>query len=308
MAYKIGNTVVIDDSAQLGSIDGNSLNLTNNANISGGGSGSLYTTTTPGATAGIGSTVTLAMIVGGGGAAAYQTPFPGGTRFSGGGSGAPTRITAFDSSPVSSVDVTIGAGGTHSAPTTANAGGASSLTIAGNVQSAIGGRGSIYGPNQTPNATGFGAFPGNNLMTYEAVSNSKFGPFGIQVNDNPQWPAMTNAGWLGQGPIGGATNTPEMMLEGSPGSFANRIRNPFGAPQFNTKYTPGGTSLLSSHNTSQKDATNFAPGNNFGYGQGGVGFHTSSQYINLPGNMNVPNRELDANVRATSGCVLLIGV
>ena len=39
MAYKVGNTTVINNSANLGSVDGNSLNLANNANISAGSDG-----------------------------------------------------------------------------------------------------------------------------------------------------------------------------------------------------------------------------------------------------------------------------
>jgi len=136
MSYKIGNTVVIDNNAALGSISGNSLNLANNANISGGGTASLYTSTTPGATAGIGSSTTLFYAVGGGGGGGGNTsrnnsPNVDFSRRSGG-AGAPMGMFVADTSSLSSVDITIGAGGNGVSNNTLNPGGASTITITPN--------------------------------------------------------------------------------------------------------------------------------------------------------------------------------
>lgn len=88
MAYNIGNTTVITNNAALGSVDGNSLNLANNANIASGGN----------------SLEAEVLMVGGGGSGARSG------RVGGGGAGGLFRGAV--SLPLSTgITVTIGAGG-----------------------------------------------------------------------------------------------------------------------------------------------------------------------------------------------------
>lgn len=110
MAYIIGNTTVIDNNAALGSIDGNSLNLANNSNISaGGGLYTSYTSSSPSVSvptispSGAGAIVT---VVGGGGGGGGARNGPAQVGQWGG-----TAIDAFDLSPGGNVAVTVGAGG-----------------------------------------------------------------------------------------------------------------------------------------------------------------------------------------------------
>jgi hypothetical protein len=267
MSYKIGNTVVIDNNAALGSISGNSLNLANNANISGGGTASLYTSTTPGATAGIGSSTTLFYAVGGGGGGGGNTsrnnsPNVDFSRRSGG-AGAPMGMFVADTSSLSSVDITIGAGGNGVSNNTLNPGGASTIT--------------------TPDFTviGFGGLQAVTLPNNVNTLN----------NSTPNRVELP-----GTSPGFGAD------ISGSPGQEA-KTGNP---PQTANIYQISGSSMFSGHNA-QTGSPNYVPGNNFGFGQGAISMPNSAGYINTPGNMTGPNSVYDANIEATDGCVLLIG-
>lgn len=303
MSYKIGNTVVIDNNAALGSVDGNSLNLTNNANISGGGSASLYTTTTPGATAAVGSNVTLAFVVGAGGAAGLQAPVVtrsnASRRFCSGGSGGATQIIGFDSSSTPSLDVTIGAAGTITSSTTGNPGGASSIEspnvhhIAG-----TGGKGNTISPGG-PNLN----TTNNPIAAYTGVYTFENSPTGKTYSTNANAPGTS---WGRQTDYGGNTvfNT---GIAGSPSAIVASVNStPLINPTRTNFYGRGGSSMFSSANNQSGDPT-YVPGNNFGFGQGGVSFDSSSLYLNTPGNMSYPNLEVDSNVAATPGCVLLLG-
>lgn len=302
MAYKIGNTVVIDDNAALGSISGNSLNLANNSNISGGGSASLYTSSTPGATSGIGSGTTIAFLVGAGGAGALQGPNTTRAnhtrRQSSGGAGGATAINAFDSSNLSSVDITIGAKGTTSAPTTGNDGGAT-LMSGPNIApfGAVGGNGSGLTPNAIPNAgqvysisavTDYSYDNTPAARTFRGAAPTPSGP-----NYNPSWNTQSSRG------IDTSLN---VALAGSP-SGRGVFKPNSGNSRANTRVF-GGSSIMSAHNNGA-GAPTYDPGNNFGYGQGGMAFDTSSLYYNTPGTFS--GTDFPENAQATNGCVLLIG-
>lgn len=285
MSYKIGNTVVIDNNAALGSIDGNSLNLANNANISGGGSGSLYTTTTPGATAGLGSSVTLAFVVGGGGGAQSNVSpspvSPNVKRFAGGGSGAGTSIFGFDTSSTPTIDVTVGAAGDSTAPA-GNPGGISSIASP-NLASTVEGAYGLVGGLQPPSP---GSNPGSPAAIYTYVDGSTPNTFNLQAN---------NFGMSFNGRSG---------ISGAPTGPTRTANFPTTGPNY---YSRGGSSLFSLHNQQSPQPTGYTPGNNFGFGQGAVSLTPNSQYLNVPGNMSNSPFTLDANVKATAGCVLLIG-
>lgn len=302
MSYKIGNTVVIDNNAALGSVDGNSLNLANNSNISGGGSASLYTSTTPGATAAVGSNVTLAFLVGGGGAGAFQGPLVTRTnaarRMSSGGSGGATQIIGFDSSSTPSLDVVIGAGGTISATSTGNPGGASSIDSPNiNFIAGTGGKGNSISPGNLPNSS-----PNFRVASYSGVytfENSNTGKTYSSQNPAPgtSWTAQTN--------FGGNTNL-NTGIAGSPSGLVVSTPGPAANPTRQNHYSLGGSSMFSASNA-KTGAPTYAPGNNFGFGQGGVGVDQISLYVNTPGNMDAPNLSVDSNISATPGCVLLLG-
>lgn len=302
MSYKIGNTVVIDNNAALGSISGNSLNLANNSNISGGGSASLYTSSTPGATAGIGSGTTIAFLVGGGGAGALQGPNTTRAnhtrRQSTGGSGGSTAINAFDSSNLSSVDITIGAKGTTSAPTTGNAGGAT-LMSGPNIATmgAVGGNGNSLTPNAIPNAGQAYAVSFVGAYSYDNTPAARTFLGAAPINVGPNY----NPTWNSQSAQGLETNT-NVALAGAPSGLAVFKPNS-GTSRANTRFF-GGSSIMSAHNNGA-GAPTYDPGNNFGYGQGGMAFDTSSLYYNTPGNFS--GVTFPENAQATNGCVLLIG-
>lgn len=302
MAYKIGNTVVIDDNAALGSVSGNSLNLANNSNISGGGSASLYTSSTPGATSGIGSGTTIAFLVGAGGAGALQGPNTTRAthtrRQSCGGSGGATAINAFDSSNLSSVDITIGAKGTTSGPTTGNDGGAT-LMSGPNIApfGAVGGNGNSLTPNAIPNAGQAYAVSFIGDYSYDNTPSARTfrgaGPTPSGPNYNPSWNAQSSRGLV--------TNV-NVALAGAPSGLASFKPNS-GNSRANAVFL-GGSSVMSAHNNVTGSPT-YDPGNNFGYGQGGMAFDTSSGYYNTPGTFS--GTDFPENAQATNGCVLLIG-
>lgn len=270
MSYKIGNTVVIDNNAALGSISGNSLNLANNANISGGGTASLYTSTTPGATAGIGSSVTLFYATGGGGGGGGTTPRtnPPNADFGrrSGGAGAPTGMFLADTSSLSSVDITVGAGGNGVSNNALNPGGASTIS--------------------TPNFT----IIGHGGLRAKTLPNNL--------------PTDSNApnGTPNRSPLPGTSPLYSAEISGSTGVNAS-LGGPANIPGM---YQFSGSSIFSGHNA-QIGAPTYVPGNNFGFGQGAISMHNSSLFLNTPGNMTGPNSVYDANVQATDGCVLLIG-
>lgn len=270
MSYKIGNTVVIDNNAALGSISGNSLNLANNANISGGGTASLYTSTTPGATAGIGSSLTLFYATGGGGGGGGNTARNNSpnidTSMRSGGAGAPTGMFVADTSSLSSVDITIGAGGNGVSNNTLNPGGKTDIS--------------------TPDFT--------------VIGHGGLKAISLPNNQN----SATNApnGTPNRSPVPGTVPFYSAEISGSTGVNAS-TGNP---PQNANIYQFGGSSMFSGHNA-QVGSPTYVPGNNFGFGQGAVSMPNSAGYINTPGNMTGPNSVYDANVEATDGCVLLIG-
>lgn len=300
MAYKIGNTVVIDDNAALGSVSGNSLNLANNSNISGGGSASLYTSSTPGATSGIGSGTTVAFLVGGGGAGALQGPNTTRAnhtrRQSSGGSGGATAINAFDSSNLSSVDITIGAKGTTSANTTGNGGGAT-LMSGPNIApfGAVGGNGSSLTPNAIPNAGQAYSISAVTDYSYDNTPAARTFRGASPVPSGPNF----NPSWNNQD---GLVTSLNVALAGSP-SGRGQFRPNSGNSRANTRVF-GGSSVMSAHNNSTGSPT-YDPGNNFGYGQGGMSFDSTSLYYNTPGTFS--GTDFPENAQATSGCVLLIG-
>lgn len=300
MAYKIGNTVVIDDNAALGSVSGNSLNLANNSNISGGGSASLYTSSTPGATSGIGSGTTVAFLVGGGGAGALQGPNTTRAnhtrRQSSGGSGGATAINAFDSSNLSSVDITIGAKGTTSANTTGNGGGAT-LMSGPNIApfGAVGGNGSSLTPNAIPNSGQVYSISAVTDYSYDNTPAARTFRGASPVPSGPNF----NPSWNNQD---GLVTSLNVALAGSP-SGRGQFKPNSGNSRANTRVF-GGSSVMSAHNNSTGSPT-YDPGNNFGYGQGGMSFDSTSLYYNTPGTFS--GTDFPENAQATSGCVLLIG-
>jgi hypothetical protein len=108
MAYLIGNTTVITNNAALGSVDGNSLNLANNNNISAGGASYFSTQTTATGVSVVGSSLGIIYLTAGGGGGG-----PGVNQNSaGGGGGSMTVIQPFEIDPAApTYDITIGAGG-----------------------------------------------------------------------------------------------------------------------------------------------------------------------------------------------------
>ncbi len=108
MAYLIGNTTVITNNAALGAVDGNSLNLANNNNISAGGGSYFSTQTTATGVSVVGSTLGIIYLTGGGGGGG---PGVNGNN-AGGGGGSMTVIQPFEIDPAApTYNITIGAGG-----------------------------------------------------------------------------------------------------------------------------------------------------------------------------------------------------
>lgn len=160
MAYIIGNTTVIDNNAALGAVSGNSLNLANNANISGGGGVKSLTASSNFADTDLGSTGAIAVCVGGGAGAAMTNQYQ--TRAGGKGG---TVIHAFALTAATNVTATVGAAGNNvNTSGSGGAGGQSKITYPTvQTHNASGGNGGNY---NNPGNPGFGlsgpgtGFPG----------------------------------------------------------------------------------------------------------------------------------------------------
>lgn len=158
MAYIIGNTTVIDNNAALGAVSGNSLNLANNANISGGGGVKSLTSSSNFADTDLGSTGAIAVCVGGGGGAARGNQSH--VTASGGSGG--TVVHAFALTAATNITATVGAAGNNrevgSNPNQrAPSGGSSSISYPTvQTHSAGGGTGGICVQNAYPGGSGAG--------------------------------------------------------------------------------------------------------------------------------------------------------
>lgn len=115
MAYLIGNTTVITNNGALGTVDGNSLNLANNNNLSAGGASFKSVTNTQNSAV-VGSTYAYVFLQGGGGGGSYN--YYGG--YAPSGYAGLTNMTIVDVSAGGNATFTVGAGGTN--PNSANPG------------------------------------------------------------------------------------------------------------------------------------------------------------------------------------------
>ena len=161
MAYIIGNTTVISNNAALGAIDGNSLNLANNPNLSGGGGVKVLNSSTNFPASDLGSTGAVALMAGGGGGNVGNTNFGG--LGSGGGE-------CFSLSPGGTVTLNVGGGGFTNNGNPANPagdGGTSSLSYPGSQSARGGGGNKARGQNQ-----GFGN--GNPGAGYSAANGTVY--------------------------------------------------------------------------------------------------------------------------------------
>ena len=204
MAYLIGNTTVISNTGALGSVDGNSLNLANNNNLSAGGA-SFQTVSSSQNTSVTGSTFAYLFVVGGGGGGARGPVSPSAT-FSNSGYAGVTTMSIIDVSAGGNATYTIGSGGNggavNPAPATGgNPGSASNFSYPGaNLMSghnnAGGGSraGSDYATNPAvPSMNPLQAFfnvrmnagfsPNSNNLAGVDTRSSYFSPFGDGGND-----------------------------------------------------------------------------------------------------------------------------
>ena len=205
MAYLIGNTTVISNTGALGSVDGNSLNLANNNNLSAGGA-SFQTVSNSQNTTVAGSTFAYLFCVGGGGGGAAAGVSPSGTYSIGGYAGVCT-MSIIDVSGGGNATYTIGSGGnggsTNPAPATGgNPGGTTNFSYPGanlvsnNHNTAAGGSraGSNYSGATVPSMNPLQAFfnvrmntgygPNSNNLAGVDAKTGYFSPFGQGGNYN----------------------------------------------------------------------------------------------------------------------------
>lgn len=154
MAYIIGNTTVIDSNGALGSIDGNSLNIANNNNVSAGASVNYneYNSSSNFAVSNLGVGMIGVRVGGGGGQA--QVPNKSGPGGRGG-----IAVDTVDLSGGGNITVTVGNRGNNVNNGTAPSGGASNFSIPLSPRTAKlsnGGSGGRTNPNPYSGSPGSG--------------------------------------------------------------------------------------------------------------------------------------------------------
>lgn len=188
MAYLIGNTTVITNNGALGSVDGNSLNLANNSNISAGG-GSIYasTSSTTKATANFGSSAVIGVGVGGGGGAVgYSGSQPYPPRAGGDGG---TFVDIYNTSDGGNIVVSVGGAG-NPGQWQGNPGGQSKIDAPSfpGKQASIGGAGNAG--QIFPNLPKYSGNPGM------ALQETSFPGRGSGGNTNPGGQNSASPGWV----------------------------------------------------------------------------------------------------------------
>lgn len=151
MAYLIGNTTVITNNGALGSVDGNSLNLANNANISAGGATYTVANTTTNTDVGGNSAAIIVVTAGGGNGVGRNDNTD---RCTGSGAGGFTNVTI--SGPVNTSTLTVGgaAGNSNFAASVGN--------ISAEAGPSGGGLSAGFWPGSTPGQSNYFGIRGGN--------------------------------------------------------------------------------------------------------------------------------------------------